>query len=67
MEAEICFSAGVSPVTGIAADASPIARLDPSKPSVTAVIFRLVTITPPIRVRDIATRPQFARSAMAES
>jgi hypothetical protein len=65
--AEICFSARVSPFTGIAADASLIARLDPSKPSATAVILKLVTTTPPIRVRDIATQPTFTHPRWLEA
>jgi hypothetical protein len=41
---EICFSAAVNPLTGIAADAWPIAKLDPSSiPSATAMILSLVT------------------------
>jgi hypothetical protein len=51
---EIRFSAAANPFTGIAADAWPIAKLDPSNPSAMAVILSLVTTTPPIRARDIA-------------
>jgi hypothetical protein len=60
---EISFAAGVNPFTGIAADASPIAKLVPSKASATAVIFRLTTTTPPIRVRDIAAQRTFSHSS----
>jgi hypothetical protein len=52
---EICFSAAANPLTGIAADACPIAKLEPSNPSAMAVILSLVTTTPPIRFRDIDT------------
>jgi hypothetical protein len=43
---EICFSAAANPLTGIAADAWPIAKLEPSNPSAMAVILSLVTTTP---------------------
>jgi hypothetical protein len=42
---EICFSAAANPLTGIAADAWPIAKPDPRIPSAIAVILSLVTIT----------------------
>jgi hypothetical protein len=47
---------------GIAADASPIAKLDPSKPSATAVILRLVTTTPPSEFETSPPGRNFALS-----
>jgi hypothetical protein len=53
---EIVFAADVSPFTGIAANASPAKRLEPSTVIATADILRMVTTTPSIPVRDIATQ-----------
>jgi hypothetical protein len=47
MPSAICLVAGASPFTGMAADASPITMLEPSKARTKAATFSLAITTPP--------------------